>query len=61
MAELTREQLLELNCNLLVDENGTTNKKCPLCGNDIVVETIESACTIKCKTPNCFSSVGRGI
>lgn len=61
MAKLTLDQYLELNENLVVDENGNTNKKCPLCGNSVVVEHTGTAVTIRCKTSGCFSSTGRGI
>ena len=61
MAKLTLEQFLELNKNIIADDNGNTNKKCPLCDNDVIVERTGTAITIKCKTPNCFSSTGRGL
>ena len=59
--KLTKEQFLEVMSYLTYDENGNTNKKFPLCGNDVVVEVVGTAITTKCKTPDCFSCSGRGI
>lgn len=59
--ELTMEQFLDLNHSIVVDKNGNTNKKCPLCGNDVIVIKDGSSITIKCKTEGCFAEVGRGI
>ena len=59
--KLTKEQVLELMDNITCDENGNTNKKCPLCGNDIVAIFEGRSSETKCKTPNCISIVCRGI
>lgn len=59
--ELTMQQFLDLNHSITVDENGKTNKKCPLCGNDVIVIKDGSSITTKCKTQECFVEVGRGI
>lgn len=59
--KLTREQVIELMSNMICDEDGNTNKKCPLCGNDIVVSQRGTAVETKCKTPNCLHFHGRGI
>lgn len=59
--KLTKEQFLKLNANITVDKDGNTNKKCPLCGNDVVVTYSGSVITTKCKTNGCFSTTGRGI
>ena len=59
--KLTLEQFRKLTKNFIVDENGKTNKKCPLCGDDVIVERNGSASTIKCATEGCFSSTGRGL
>lgn len=61
MNELTLNQFLELNKNLIVDKNGNTNKKCPLCGNTVIVEKNGTGRTIKCKSTNCFFETLRGI
>ena len=61
MNELTLKQFLELNKNIVVDKNGITNKKCPLCNNDVIVEQNGSGRTMKCKTQGCFAEILRGI
>ena len=61
MNKLTFNQFLELNKNIVADDNGKTNKKCPLCNNDVIVERNGTAITLKCKTPNCFFETLRGI
>lgn len=58
---LTREQVLELMSQMTYDENGITNKRCPLCGNKIVVSFMGTAIETRCKTPNCVLLRGRGI
>lgn len=55
--QLTKEQYLELMDHIEWDESGKANKKCPLCGNDIVVEPG----TVKCKTHDCIVIENRGI
>lgn len=60
-SKLTLEQFEELTDNLIVDETGKTNKKCPLCGNNVFAERNGSASTIKCESENCFSTTSRGI
>ena len=53
-----------INAGTDIGDKGKTDKKCPRCGNDIVVEIIGVSGTsyiIKCKTPNCISSSFRGI
>ncbi len=59
--ELTLQQFLDLNHSIIVDENGNTNKKCPLCGNDVIVIKDGSAITTRCKSKGCFEEFGRGI
>ena len=59
--KLTREQYIEVGTNMIVYPDGTTNKKCPICNNDVIVESHGSADTIKCKTPGCFRIDIRGI
>lgn len=59
--KLTLEQFEEITDNMIVDDTGKINKKCPLCGNDVFYERNGSASTLKCKTENCFISTGRGI
>ena len=60
-AKITLEQFEELNRNLIVDDNGRTNKKCPLCNNEIVIEIDGNSHTMRCKTHNCLSLDFRGI
>ena len=61
MVKLTKEQFLELNTNLIVNEDGTTNKKCPLCGKNVFAEINGTAITIKCESASCFRETMRGI
>ena len=61
MNELTLNQFLELNKSIVVDKNGSTNKKCPFCNNDVIVEQNGSGRIIKCKVQGCFEEVLRGI
>ena len=58
--KLTAEQFEKINDNLIVYANGETNKKCPLCGGDIVVENESTCYSIKCDD-NCFSIDCRGL
>lgn len=52
---------------LLVDADndialyGKTEKKCPRCGNIIIIEDNGSAYTVRCKTNNCIKAEFRGI
>lgn len=41
--------------------HGKTEKKCPRCGNEIVIEDHGSAYAVKCKTNNCIKAEFRGI
>ena len=59
--KLTREQVLKLMSQMTYDENGITNKKCPLCGNKIVVSFRGTAIETRCETPNCIRLHSRGI
>lgn len=40
---------------------GKTNKKCPRCGNEIIIEEKNTSYTVRCKTDNCISAEFRGI
>lgn len=60
-SKLTFEQYRKITKDFTVDENGKTNKKCPLCGNDVIAERHGSVSTIKCATEDCFSSTTRGL
>ncbi len=42
-------------------EKGKTTKRCPRCGNEIILEIVGTACTVKCKTHNCIEASFRGI
>lgn len=60
-SDVTLKEFDYINDGIISDENGNTNKKCPRCGNDIIVIERGSAYTIKCKTPGCISLDFRGI
>ncbi len=51
----------EITTDIMVNTDGTTNKKCPLCGNDILIFENGNSGTIKCKTENCFLETYRGL
>ena len=59
-SKLTIEQYESINKDLIVDENGNTNKRCPFCNSNIVIEKKSSSYTLKCEN-ECFSIVCRGI
>lgn len=59
--KLSLSQFEEINSNLIVDGGGNTNKKCPFCGSDVVVEEIGNCYIIKCSKNACFSVDGRGL
>lgn len=40
---------------------GKTEKKCPRCGNDIIVEEAGTSYSVRCKTENCIVATFRGI
>ena len=40
---------------------GKTEKRCPRCGNKIILEEEGSSYTVRCKTPNCINADFRGI
>lgn len=42
-------------------KNGKTEKRCPRCGNEIVIEESGTSYTVKCKTSNCIKADFRGI
>jgi len=42
-------------------DKGKTDKKCPRCGNDIILERFGSSYEVKCKTPDCICGTFRGI
>ena len=47
-----------------IREFGITDKKCPRCENDIIIDIIGVSGTsykIKCATPDCISATFRGI
>ena len=59
--KLTKEQVIEFFTDFIYDENGNASKKCPLCGNDIVVTFNGSSSETKCKTPGCICLCSRGL
>lgn len=58
--KLTLEEFEQINENLIVEDNGNTNKKCPCCGNDVIVEYEGASYIIRCSN-ECFSITSRGI
>lgn len=40
---------------------GSTNIRCPRCGNEIIVETVGNSYSVRCKTDDCISADFRGI
>lgn len=40
---------------------GKTEKKCPRCGNEIIIQDEGSSYSVKCKTKNCIEAEFRGI
>ena len=58
--KLTLEQYIELNKDLQVNGDGSTNKKCPICNENVVVEKHTSSYTVKC-VGGCFNIDCRGI
>lgn len=59
--KITLEQFEELNNNLKVDGNGHTNKKCPICNGDVIIEISNNCYTMKCLTEDCLSIDCRGL
>ena len=41
--------------------NGSTSRKCPRCGKEILCEHYGTSYIIKCKSDNCIKIVSRGI
>ncbi len=59
---LTKKQYLSLMDHIEWDENGNTNKKCPLCNNDIIIEYLGTSLSrIVCKTTGCVCIENRGL
>ena len=44
-----------------IAQYGKTEKTCPRCGNEIIIEDNGSAYTVRCKTDNCIRAEFRGI
>lgn len=40
---------------------GKTNKRCPRCGNEIIIEDETSSYSVKCRTKNCITAEFRGL
>lgn len=59
--DITLVEFEKLNENLIVEPNGHTNKKCPRCGCDIVIESKGKSYTMRCRTQNCIALDFRGI
>lgn len=59
---MTREELLILNqASGDILFNGKTDKKCPRCGNEIIIEEYGSSYVVRCKTDGCIKLTSRGI
>ena len=59
--KLTNEQYTEIMTNAVANPDGSTNKKCPICNNDVIFIQEGRANIIKCKTQGRVSIVTRGI
>lgn len=44
-----------------IAQNGSTTKKCPRCGNEIVIEDYGSGYAVRCKSKECIKAEYRGI
>ena len=44
-----------------IAENGVTNRKCPRCGNEIIIENNGSGYAVRCKSKDCIKAEFRGI
>ena len=42
-------------------KNGFTEKKCPRCGNDIIIEDKGASYSVRCKSDDCIIAEFRGI
>lgn len=42
-------------------QNGNTKKKCPRCGNNIIIEMQGASYSVRCKTEDCIAAEFRGI
>ena len=58
---LTKEQYETINNNLIVYADGKTNKKCPICNDNIVIKELETSYVLMCENKTCFSVVCRGV
>lgn len=58
---LTLEQFENLTKDIVVNSDGSTNKKCPICKNDVIIEQVGSSGLLKCKSKKCLSIDFRGI
>ena len=58
---LTKQQALELMTDIICDENGKTNKKCPICGGEVFIEFAGNSIETMCNQNHCFSIGCRGI
>lgn len=44
-----------------MEQTGSTQKRCPRCGQPFVLEETKSGYVIRCETPNCFKLISRGL
>ena len=57
MEDKTREEHnLLLDAEYDITSSGATDKKCPRCGNDIVLEENCNSYVVRCKTDDCISA-----
>lgn len=42
-------------------ERGKTDKRCPRCNNEVLIEETGTSYTVRCKTLNCIKADFRGI
>lgn len=50
-----------LNAEEDIVKYGKTERKCPRCGNDIIIEEVGNSYSVKCKTDGCIHADFRGI
>ncbi len=58
---ITLEQFNDIMKDIFIKSDGSTNKKCPICGNDVIIERHGCSSTLRCKSDICFSIGIRGI
>mgnify|MGYP006934539150 CR=1 FL=1 len=55
------EHLFLLSAGEDISNYGKTDKRCPRCGNEIIIEEMGTSYAIRCKTDGCLYTAFRGI